>query len=762
MLCLLFAFVERRRPLLPRRGHVVTAMTGAALALAATISVGADNAGTPASLGGLAGSGVEMVPADAAFLSATLRAREQYDRLVKSNAFASIKELPAVARALDSLEEQRTMPGSPLSTLDTLLQLPENEQAVELLSDMVATDTFVYGEPSCISFLTLLQKIQQVQRTEAVKQASRDGMIDRDALPVRAAVQACAENLDLVVVPDVVWGFKTTKADAGRSQLKRIEVLAKLMTQANPDLADSLARTKVAGGEFITFTVQGDRIPWEEFRQNAADALGEVEGFDKVLDRLRSLDIVIALGVVGDRVILSIGDSVEHLEKLALPGSGRKGLLATAPFAPLLAHKDKPLTGISYISGELAEVTASSASNLESFGQLAGESLESSDVPAAARADLRQLFAEAATDLGKRLPTPGPWMSFSFLADQGYEGYAWDWARNQSLDGTKRLTLLGHAGGTPLGVLVSRLKADPAALDDLVALATKGWSLTKKHVVADGDDDARERAEEFDEHIVPLGEKLVAVLRKKIFPSLADGQIGFVLDAKTTTKRLQRELPESTEPLPIVEPAIVLPLANRPLFIEGMNDLFALSDELVEGIREMDADAVPEGYEVPDPESSKVEGGTVWSFAMPESGVDDQVRPAIGVGEKAAVLSLVPKQAGRLLGESRLETGSQLSRFEEPLAGAAALDFAGLVDAVKPWVVYVTRYGCVQQRDGEVDADTELTADVETDDAKEALRHAAVVLEALKSFRTAVAEQTVTDGATVTHWRNIIRDTPKP
>ena len=98
----------------------------------------------------LATSGIAMIPEDAAFVSSTLRLREQYDRLEKSNAFAALKKLPLVTRAADSVEEQKFQPGSPLSMLSTFMELPENEQALDLLKDMVATDTFVYGEPSCI------------------------------------------------------------------------------------------------------------------------------------------------------------------------------------------------------------------------------------------------------------------------------------------------------------------------------------------------------------------------------------------------------------------------------------------------------------------------------------------------------------------------------------------------------------------------------------------------------------------------------------
>jgi hypothetical protein len=746
-----FALPSRHGFILPTRLRLVAV----ALLLAAITT-------TPGRADEVAGGAAAVVPADAAFLSATLRAREQYDRFVNSNAYAALRKLPAVRRALDSLEEQRSMPGSPFSMVETFMQLPENEQALELLADMTATDTFVYGEPSCISFVRLLQKLQELQGTAPLQAERFDG--DGEALEgaqKAAIVKGLAANLDLLVVPDVVWGFRTTKIAAAKSQLKRIEVLLKLVTQANPDMADALARKPVAGGEVVAFTINGDRLPWHRLEDELADGVADKADLGKVLDRLRTLDVVIALGVIGDRVILSIGDSIDHLQKLALPGSGRKGLLDTPPFAKLRDHKDKPLTGVSYVSGELADLNQEGArAGFRMVNQAAEAALQRAELPAEATTETRQLLAKAEKDLGRLLPQAGPWLAFSFLTDRGYEGYVWDWARNQPLDGSRRLDLLEHVGGAPLAAVVSRIKSDPALLDDLAALASGGWRLFMKHGLPRAGANEREQVESFDEHIVPLAKKFVEVLRAKIVPALADGQVGLVLDAKTKTTRVQKDLPASTEPLPLLEPAIVLPLADAKLFREGLSDLFAWADELVAAIRAMNPDAVPAGYEVPEPEKAKVGAGSIWSFALPGSGLDEQLRPAIGVGDKAAVFSLVPAQAGRLLAASRLETGSQLTTFEEPLAGAATLDFAGLVDAFKPWVTYVTRYGCVQQRDGRVEADEELTAEDETAEAKEALAHVAVALEVAKCFRAATAETSVADDATVTHWRNVIRDLP--
>ena len=759
----------------------------------------------------LADSGVAMIPEDAAFVSATLRAREQYDRFVKSNAFAALKKLPFVSRAADSVEEQKLQPGSPLSIAATFMELPENEQALQLLKDMVATDTFVYGEPSCVTFVELMKKIQQAQNAAGVlRLASGDAsvggfevdvlegidveemdeddaeeedgkkgaadtrrrlrakpvrfqaadaaeQISADELATRLVVKTLSENINLIVVPDVVWGFKTTKLDAATSQLKRIEVLVKLITQTNPALADSLKRRKVAGGEVVTFTIKPDANLIRDAIPGLEDYEQELE---KVFDKIERLELVIGLGVIGDRVILTIGDSIDHLEKLAVAGSDRKSLLATKPFEPLRAQKDKPLTGISYLSEAMQKALAPSSSDIEQLADLSDTIADLADLPDGAADEARRSLGKVAEGYKRRLPVPGPWMAFSFLSEQGYEGYVWDWSKNLPFDGSKRLGLLEHTGGAPLAAAAFRVKNDPGQFDDFASWIDMGWSFFLKYLVPKAGEDDQEKIEEVNEHLAPLGSKFIGIVRTKILPSLADGQMAFVIDGKSSTKRLHQSLPSAAEPLPLVEPAIVLGLADPKLFREGMSDLFELSDEVVDAVREMNPDALPAEYRVPEPVKNKVEGGTLWSYPLANSGLDEKVQPSIGVGESAAVLSLVPKQAGRLLLKTRLETGSRLAKFEEPLVGAAALDWAGLIDAIQPWAVYFTRYGCVQQRDGNVDPESELGPDDENEQAKDALAQAKVVFEVIKSLRVAVAETAMESDAMVTHWRNVIRDMP--
>ena len=530
------------------------------LAVASVLSARTPAADMPPEL---AKSGLAVVPADAAFLSATLRGREQYDRFVKSNAYAALRGVPALKRAIDSFEEQRSMPGNPLSMADAFLQLPENAQAAELLADMVATETFVYGEPSCAAFVQLVRKLAAVTQTvgamsepdvmieeemeifedddggeAASRRAARTmrcqaGLAERspEAVRQRLMIQTLVDNLDLLVVPDVVWGFKTTKAAIATAQIARLEVLARGAVEGHPDLADAINRHQVAGGDFLVFTARGASLPWDEIERDFEEHAGDIDGFADVFARLRKLDLCVAIGVVGDRVILSVGDSTDHLAKLG--GAAGKGLLGLPALAPVLAHADKPLTGVSYMSAAMVKALSQSPEDLRQQFDVLDESLEDSGLPEEAMDEGRKLVEEFTAAIAKRMPEPGPWNAVSFLTDSGYEGYSWDWSRNQPLDGTRRLDVLEHAGGAPLAVAASRLKADPRIVEEVSSLVEGLWSLFFEHAVPALDDEVQDRAEEFNEHMGPIARRLADALRGKLLPALADGQIGLVLDGKS-------------------------------------------------------------------------------------------------------------------------------------------------------------------------------------------------------------------------------------
>jgi hypothetical protein len=791
-------------PLVLRLPRLAGRFQGSRTSLAAILLAGAmplqipcqGQAAAPAEL---AESGVAIVPADAAFFSASLRLKEQYDRIINSNAVATLRKLPGVERALASWEEQREMPGSPVSMFLTFLELPENEQAAELLADMVATDTFVYGTESWVDIARLLRVVQRAQQSaailggvggdvtfefeelEMIEDEDEAGIFPPGVIPVRrqmefglddvaiinkpgAVLQALADHAELVVVPDLVWGFRTTKPEIAAFQIKRLEVLAKMLVETNPALAGSLERRKVPGGEIVTLTLDGELLPWDDIAADIetqfADDASMQARFDGLIDRARKLDLVITIGLVGDRVVLSLGGSADPVTRLLVADGKGPALIDTPAFAPLRDHGDKPLTAITFMSEPLTKALSASADdldiwldNLEAIARAAELSAEETD-------DARDWLLRAKRSYGELLPQPGAWTAFSWFGGSGYEGYAWNWTKNQPVDGGRRLDLLDHVGGNPVAAVVGRLKTDPTSATTLEGLARDGAALLAGIARQHMDEDDRANFDRVRDELAPLCGRLLDTFGTRFMAAVADGQIGLVLDGQATTRRLHADLPQAAEPLPIIEPAIVLPLADRGLFIDGLNDVFEILDEFVVRLRKLAPDSIPAGYEIPAPVKQKLEQGTVWAFPLEKSGLDAQIRPSIVVGDDLAGFTLVPGQAERLLAKKPLATATQLAAFDQPATAAAAVEWSRLVDALEPWLVYLTRYGSVMQREGDVDPALELTAGTETPEVSEALEHLDVILDVARCLRAAAATTVQKDDALVTHWRNEIHDLP--
>ena len=190
--------------------------------------------------------GIGLIPDDAAFLASTLRGREQYDRIVASNAFASLKELKSVAKALDELAKQQTQPGNPMAIAMMMMQMPDNQEAIALLQDMVATDTFVFGTSSWVTVSKLFKKLQSAQQAANIATITKgtDLEIDAESTLNQLLAETLAANTDQIVIPDLVWGFRTTQVDAAQKQLERIETFVTGMAQAQPMLADAVVRER--------------------------------------------------------------------------------------------------------------------------------------------------------------------------------------------------------------------------------------------------------------------------------------------------------------------------------------------------------------------------------------------------------------------------------------------------------------------------------------------------------------------------------------
>jgi hypothetical protein len=349
------------------------------------------------------------------------------------------------------------------------------------------------------------------------------------------------------------------------------------MAQAQPMLADAVARQKIGNGDFITVTIKPDPNLIKLAISNVMKTPDVKEELDTILKRINELQLVVALGVVKDHVVLSIGGGTEHLQSMGTTGGS---LLDTEPLKVVREAADKPLSSIWYRSKKLAKTWETSPEDIAEAKKLVTAVAEANELSAEATADAEKLVENLMSGYASRMPTAGPWVAYSYLTDTGYAGEEWNWSKNLPWDGSKPLAF-DYFGGDPFAAVAFRAETDPEQFESFVTWISSLREFITNNIASSADEDAQKNFETFEEKVAPLGEELTQTIRKKFIPALKSGQIGFVLDSKTSTTRLQETLPTSSEPLPLVAPAIVLSLDDSTLFREGLSDVFALSDKLL-------------------------------------------------------------------------------------------------------------------------------------------------------------------------------------
>jgi len=258
--------------------------------------------------------------------------------------------------------------------------------------------------------------------------------------------------------------------------------------------------------------------------------------------------------------------------------------------------------------------------------------------------------------------------------------------------------------------------------------------------------EAKDRAE-FEKvfaKVKPLLGRLDKATRDLLIPALADGQVGLVIDAKFTSRQFIKALPPTEQPLPMIEPAIVIGVSDAAKLKQAFAEYYAVADDFVEVLKGIDKSEVPKDFKIPRPQVFNLRQGSVYGYRLPQQwGVDSRVLPNAGLSGKVAVLSLSGRHSQRLLDEKEAKIAGFTLPTDRPLATVGGLDFAAFIDALTPWVELALDKGTVQ---------------LSPQDAQMARQHAKVALEVLKVFRGSVSETCVEDKVSVTRTRTEFHD----
>jgi hypothetical protein len=654
-------------------------VTAACVAAVFALGLSAQNAGAQDSLAKI-DAAVKWVPADVAFYSSMIRNGEQIQAIAKSRAWAEVMAMPSVKQALAELKNQIEN-GQYASQLQAAMKNPETRKALAFLGDMFANEVIVFGDDGWADLLELFQRVQQANTVAAMLQASHGPGGGQG--PAGMFLSTVADNIKLVRIPNLVFGFKLTNRDRAVEELAKLEGLINLAMMAAPQLGDRFKRDKVGDYEYMTLTLDGSMVPWEAIPMDRFKEMELHEGdADKVFDRLKKLQIVISLGVRDNFLMFAIGPSTDLLARL---GKG-ESLAGRPELKPLAPYAERRLTSISYLSKAMAMRVMDSTRGFDALLSAVDKALPMSRLNDDQQKEISQHIAELKQDLRKFATEPGAAMAFSFMADRGLEGYSYSWGKHAKLVGSKPLGLLEHVGGDPILAAVVRGSSDTAPYDLMIK-----WAKIAKHYVDEyavpklPNDEARRQYAQAVELFLPLLKRMDEVNRTKLFPALADGQLAFVLDARLKSKRFLAALPPTAEAMPMAEPALVIGVTNADLLKAALADYRKIINEGIAAARKMDPKVPP--FEIPAPKATTTSSGTVYYYEAPKQwGLTSEIALCMGLSSNVAVLGPTREQAERLMKATPLKPLGLLSDSSRPLANACLMNCPALIDAATPWV----------------------------------------------------------------------------
>jgi len=715
-----------------------------------------------------------FVPDDVGFYSAGLRGKEQLQALIGSRAFAKFQTLSYFKLGLAQWHAQQEAPFSPASQFNEWIDQPGNMDLLRTLGDMFSNEVFMFGDRRWAGVMEFMWKLDAENRFGRLQaQLSGDGGGDIEA--VRQMILILNENRDELQVPGLLVGFKLTDTARAEQQLEQLAGLLELILASQPELADRFDRVTIDGGDFLSIQLDGSLIPWDEVP--IAD-LEEVEGeFDELVEYLTELSVTVHLGIRDDYLLLSVAPGSELVKKAA----GGKSLYDRDEFAPLRKHADERISGVSYLSSDLARQLDRGGQQIDSLFDILEEAAPMFGLDEKTTAELISDSEKFKKSLKSYLPVPGAQVGFSFLTDRGQEGYAYNWGGTSYLDTSKPLSLLKHVGASPFAYFVGRSKTDLEQYDLNVEIAKKAIHYGNAVAEIQLEGDELDQYVEIRDLALPFLTRLNDVTRTKFIPAFMDGQAALVLDARISSKQWIAFVPGTEKALPMLEPAIVLAVSDADLLKQAMKDYFTIAQDVVNALHELAPDDFPSFF-IPPTAAVESESGTLYSFpalALLGLGLDSQLMPNAGLSDSVAVLSASPAQTERILKQQPLANADgPLAARDKPLGSATMFDWPAFVTAVEPWVEYGVTLsaaaGALPLVEEELDSPAEEgdpddsdgeendLEEVETLSTEQLIDDIRATAEILKCFLGFSAVQYTEGEAQVTHFESRWHDLPEP
>ena len=604
-----------------------------------------------------------------------------------------------------------------------------------MLRDAVRQEIFVFGGARWGDLAQVAVELNGAVRFGPAM-AALQGQ-NPEAAQARALVAALNSVGDRLQVPELVVGFRVTKTAAAGDQIKRLEQVLTNIT-ANGPMKGRVKRERVGGSEALTLTVDGSMVPWDSIPIQQDDVAAQ---FKQLIPRLKALKLTAALFVKGNYLLLTIGPDANVAGAL-----GRGPALATrSELKPLAKVADQQLIAVGYTSKALVAAVATTGEDISGIADFAKAALAKAPISNERRAAIEKDLDQLGREITAALPAPAAKFSYTVRTPRGQETNTYEYGPAPKV-ATGPLTVLDHVGGSPL-VFISGHTGDPVAK---YRTAVRWLKLIYGHARGVGQElfaNEDQKVGAVIEMAEPFLKRLDEITATQLLPAMGEGSDALVIDAKWTSTHWFPGLDQDGAALPMLELGCVRTIKNSRQFLQALQAYRALGNDALAKARETGV-PIPPDANVPPGQQQKISGGTIYHWPLLSAGPDGVVQPNLGLSDQLVAVSLSMKHTERLLKPTPMAT------YDRPLAqrtlfSAAAVDIAGVVGAIRPWI---ERFALpMALANVPPDAPKGLTAKEIPAQVKTVLD----VLQCLRSVRTA----SFRDGdATVTRTETVIRD----
>ena len=276
-------------------------------------------AGPPLAAAELEATSIRLIPADAAFYGAMLRNREQIEIIAESKAWQRLLDMPVVGQGMATIQGKLEEQEPQAQKLRQILENPQVQDLLAMLADLFSQDVFCYGNPAVADTLKFIQRVSNAANYEGAVLGvldQDDELNDRERRG-KAALHAVANNLDLMKFPTMIAGFKIDDEDRATINLGKLEGILGFAAMMQPQLAGSVQRQQVGGNPFLTVTLSGGMIPWDQVPLDDMRRLEATAGdIDKIVEKITGLQLIVAIGIHEGYLMAAVTVSRDQLARL--------------------------------------------------------------------------------------------------------------------------------------------------------------------------------------------------------------------------------------------------------------------------------------------------------------------------------------------------------------------------------------------------------------------------------------------------------------